>query len=203
MKYSQPDFYRFSEDSIHISSWAAKKLGVLELSPDEFHGADFGCGCGIVGLEFLAKIEKSLKFDFFEVQKPFKEHFEKNVKIFSLLEEKQIRFFNLNLKSLKVEEFKNNYDLILSNPPYFNVDENRMGASALRNNCRFFTNLSFEEWIEVIFYCLKVGGSTCFSMRDPDKKKDFLETHFKNKVNLTFKYLKDKTTLVFLFVLEK
>ena len=204
MKYSQPEFYRFSEDSIHIGNWTLEELSKRNFSCEDFKGADFGAGCGVVGLEFLSKLNKSITFDFIEGQESFESHFKNNRDQVLNISKEKVNFLNINLNEMRTEDYSNYYDLILTNPPYFNKNENRLGPSKERNHCRFFMDLGFEEWIEIIFLCLKVGGDACFSMRDFEgKKKSFLEEKYKDKVSFKYKILMDKTTLVFFSVLKK
>lgn len=204
MKYSQPDFYKFSEDSIHIGNWALEELSNKNVSFEGFKGADFGAGCGVVGLEFLSKSNKSIPFDFIEEQNDFEAHFNKNSDQLNKKSKEKIHFFNNNIMEMRGQKYSNYYDLILSNPPYFNKEENRLGSSKERNQCRFFMDLKLEEWIEIIFLCLKKGGNACFSMRDPEgKKKELLEENYKDKVSFKYKTLMEKTTLVFFSVLKK
>lgn len=165
--YVQPEEYRFSHDSVFL----ARK--VFELFPGNLQDAialDLCAGCGIVGLDFLyhcKTVGRDLPahFDFLEVQNTYREYFEQNSQRFGD-DLPPVNFLNENYEILKSEIFQNRYDLILSNPPYFRVNQGILSPSEFKNRCRFFIDSDFQNLIEAIHKTLKPEGSAYILLKD-------------------------------------
>lgn len=167
LNYAQPEEYRFSHDSVFLARQ------VFELFPDSLKEAtclDLCAGCGIVGLDFLyhckaAGLPMPVNFDFLEVQNIYREYFEENLQGFgSGLP--TVNFLNENYDILKSESYRSRYDLILSNPPYFRMNQGILSPSEFKNRCRFFLDSDFKNLIEAINNALKPKGSAYILMRD-------------------------------------
>ncbi len=181
--YTQPEEYRFSHDSVFL----ARK--VFELFPGELEGfsaLDLCAGCGIVGLDFLYHCKSAGKimpasFDFLEVQSIYHEYFKKNLLEFGS-KLPLINFLNQNYEILKDESNQHRYDLIVSNPPYFRVNQGILSPSGFKNRCRFFIDSDFKNLIEAIDNTLKPHGSAYILLRD-------LQNHGVNPLNEARKIL--------------
>ncbi|MNJ96789.1 N5-glutamine S-adenosyl-L-methionine-dependent methyltransferase [compost metagenome] len=167
-QYSQPEHYRFSHDSVFL----ARKVFELSSESDvqSLRGLDLCSGCGVIGLDFIYHCQKQwgkvpASFDFLEVQDVYLEHFTKNV---SELNAGfcDTRFVNKNYEVLKDSEYKDRYDLILSNPPYFRPSQGKMSPSEFKNRCRFFIDADFSNLILGIENALKPGGQAYVLLRD-------------------------------------
>lgn len=165
--YAQPEEYRFSHDSVFL----ARK--VFELHPGELQDVtalDLCAGCGIVGLDFLYHCKSAGKlmptrFDFLEVQDIYHEYFQQNLTNFGS-KLPPVNFLNQNYDVLKSESNKSQYDLILSNPPYFRVNQGILSPSEFKNRCRFFIDSDFKNLIDAINNALKPQGSAYILLRD-------------------------------------
>lgn len=163
--YSQPEEYRFSLDSVFLAQKVAK---ILEQKNDleEKSFLDLCSGCGVIGLELAIHLESNLKIDFMEVQSVYKEHFHKNTQAL-FPNNFSMKFLNFNYENvLDNEDYKDQYDVILSNPPYFFQGEGLYSPSEFKNRCRFFMDSSFEKLIEAILYMLRPGGHAYVLIRD-------------------------------------
>lgn len=159
-EYSQPAEYHFCQDSVLFPKFVAQYLKDLSIS-HEFRVLDVCAGCGVIGFE-LAHYESRLKkIDFLELQEPFREHFNANLKITGQSQE-DFRFIHANFSELRKSEFTNKYDLIVGNPPYFFPDEGRLSPSEFQNRCRFFLEGDLKTLAEGVLNALKPVTGVAF-----------------------------------------
>lgn len=148
LNYSQPDSYHFSEDSILLAKHVSNNIKI-----NAHKVLDLGAGCGVVGIEY-SKIAKNppLEITFVEKQEVFSDHLESNLKL--LPKEIVGRVLLQDIKNLNASEF----DLIISNPPYYNYQKGRLSENEIQNNCRFTTMLTPEELCASIYQHLNSTG---------------------------------------------
>lgn len=152
LEYSQPDFYKFNEDSIKLVEFTASCIN------DEVASVlDIGCGCGILGIELaLRKSVKSLHL--LEVQSDFEEHINENLEKFKV---RATISFN-KFSSFEVDK---KYDLIISNPPYFNRESSRPSPNFKKDACRSFRIDSFIDWLNCIKRNMSQQGEVFLVLR--------------------------------------
>ncbi|AFY02483.1 O-methyltransferase [Bdellovibrio bacteriovorus] len=165
--YSQPEEYRFSHDSVFL---ARQVFEFLHEDLSALTALDLCSGCGIVGLDFLYHCKSENRaypcgFDFMEVQDVYRDHFEKNLTAFGD-NQPSVNFVNQNYESLLTPEFSTRYDLILSNPPYFRINQGKLSPSEFKNRCRFFIDSDFTNLIRGIDAALKPQGRAFILLRD-------------------------------------
>ena len=151
LAYSQPEAYHFCQDSVLAPLVIANDL--RDVAP--FHDLrclDMGAGCGVMGLELAFAMPNLRHFDFLEIQPEFREHFERNLK----LTDHSATDFRFREGSW--ENLTDQYDLVVSNPPYFMKDEGTLGANPLSNRCRFFLDSTFEVYARSIVRALNPDG---------------------------------------------
>jgi len=197
--YNQPDFYHFSDDSV----WLAKVVA-QQLKSEATLGMkvlDLCAGCGVIGMEILLALDRSLSLDFIEIQRSFLKHFDVNAKHLGRLGTK-INFINQDFRKLhKNDKFKEAYDLVVSNPPYFEVGNNRLGPSDAKNICRFFIKGSFVEFLQAVWWVTKKGGRVFFLSRGFDAKQVMLiATQLNIRIKLEILEKKSDTSIVLMFV---
>jgi len=147
LKYSQPDFYRFNSDSVELSKFVSKCI----TSDNKLSVLDLCSGCGVVGIEFESLHQNLEKLTLLELQKDFKEHIVENSKYLNCDFEVIIdNFLNFNRPA--------SFDLILSNPPYFELGSGRLSPDLKRNLCRHFDEGLLAKFISKIFELLCDGG---------------------------------------------
>ena len=163
-KYSQPFEYRFSLDSIEMAWEVAQDL--KQRPPDQLsqmNVLDLCAGCGVIGFELNYHLPNLKKIDFLEVQKNYEDHFQTNRDL--VKSEGQFHFLSMNYDQLLVPQYRNQYNLIICNPPYFRLEQGKLSPSEFKNRCRFFIDSSFEKLIESIEYCLSTKGQAYLLLR--------------------------------------
>ena len=166
--YFQPTEYRFSLDSVFLAQSVASLIQ-HEKGLHDWKCLDLCAGCGIIGFE-LSLHSPSLKhFDFLEVQNVYHNYFDKNVKMIHPTRLENFNFLNQNYNILLNTNFKNHYDLIVSNPPYFFKNEGLLSPNDFKNRCRFFLDSDFKTLIESILWSLKPEASAYILARSGDQ----------------------------------
>lgn len=167
--YSQPEEYRFSHDSVFLARRVFELYGDKDL--EDLKGLDLCAGCGVIGLEFLfhCRKERSVvpaQFDFLEVQAEiYHPHFTKNVESLGMIST-AIQFRAQNYSVLLEPENRDQYDLIMCNPPYFFVGQGTLSPSDFKNRCRFFLDSDFATLLNGLEKALKPGGKAFMLLRD-------------------------------------
>lgn len=167
-QYVQPEEYRFSHDSVFL----ARKVYELYAARDtsSLRGLDLCSGCGIVGLDFLFHLKKSADssfatFDFLEVQDIYEPYFQKNIQSLSGVST-SLRFLKKNYSELCESGWRDSYDLILCNPPYFHLNQGKLSPSEFKNRCRFFIDSDFPNLIKGIENALAPDGEAYVLLRN-------------------------------------
>lgn len=159
--YRQPDFYRFSSDSLALVHWVlSEEKHVLNL-------LDLGAGCGIVGIE-LAKNFLPQKLNLIEVQKEFLPFLGDNCRTF-LPSEVQVQIIHSSFREWQTVE---SFDVIVCNPPYYLPGNGRSSPSRERNICRSFCIDGWEILLETCKRALSPQGRCYFVLgEDPSLVK--------------------------------
>ncbi len=161
--YSQPNFYKFSEDSIELTKY------LVEKSPKKFSTTlDLCSGCGVLGIELISH-EIITSCDFLELQPEFLNHILENIKnleTFALNYSIYIGAIGDFLKG-QPDKFFKKYELIIANPPFFNIEDGRLSPSNQgRNQCRFFLKDNYQIFFNFITRALKNDGVCYFITRE-------------------------------------
>ncbi len=152
LQYSQPDFYHFSEDSVDLAGYVNKWL--IGNNKKNLTCADICCGCGIVGMEMLKESHSISKIDFYDFEKQFHYFWKENRDKFLLKCKKEQASFIL--KDFK--EINGEYDLIVSNPPYFVDEHSRRPSNINRQNCRMMALQDFTTFYKQVESLLSKDG---------------------------------------------
>lgn len=165
--YQQPDEYHFSLDSIHLAEYVAEKLQ-SQHDLDTLRVLDLCAGCGVIGFELSWYVRELRYLDFVEVQDIYTDYFFKNTALVNR-PELQVQWHLLNYNALLDKNWKNKYDLIISNPPYFQPGQGPLSPSVFKNRCRFYLDSTFEIYIRALENVLAPKGKTYFLLRPLDQ----------------------------------
>ncbi|MCO4752915.1 MAG: methyltransferase [Bacteriovoracaceae bacterium] len=158
MDYHQPKFYRFSEDSIWLSKMAAlhggRATSVL----------DIGSGCGVVGIETANLLSTVKELYLLEPQVEFLECIDKNRVL--LNKDVELEVVNQTIQDLKMDK---SFDLIVSNPPYFNPGHSRPSPNVNKSKCRTFDQSNLREFVVFALEHLNPGGNAFILAREDNK----------------------------------
>ncbi len=161
--YSQPDFYRFSEDSVQLAKFVAVNFNMKS----NLHILDLCAGSGIVGIELANSINNDSidHLDFCEYQSDFIPHIKTNIK-----QQLCHQMLDYNIISSSFKDLDGSYDLIVCNPPYFKDGSGKRSPdSPQRNRCRFFIDSDPKDLFDTTMKLLKCGGQAFFLLRTSEK----------------------------------
>lgn len=159
-EYSQPTEYHFCQDSVVFPKFVAHYLKDRPVT-DDYRVLDVCAGCGVIGFELAHHDRRLKKVDFLEIQEAFRSHFAANLEITGQ-SPAHFRFIHGNYADLKNEQFANQYDLIVGNPPYFFLGEGLLSPSEFQNRCRFFIDSDLRTLFEGVLNALKPATGTAF-----------------------------------------
>lgn len=130
----------------------------VRFTPEMVTAADLGSGSGI--LSFLIKYRNNdLQVTGFEVQKEFYELSQRNIELNDKFN--GMYFEHLDIRDIPSRILPESYDLIVSNPPYFQVGNGRLPANISRAQARHELNGTVLNFIEAASYMLAYGGKFC------------------------------------------
>jgi tRNA1(Val) A37 N6-methylase TrmN6 len=161
LKYSQPDFYKFNNDSVELAKLTASSL--RELSNLKI--LDLCSGCGVVGIEFSRHHESVDSLHCVELQSEFESYLNTNLQ-------------SLDCKtSYSIEDFKSfspleKYDVVVSNPPYFKEGNGRISPNENRQKCRFYSDQEIELLLKKCLSLVTTNGSIFISHREDLREYD-------------------------------
>lgn len=161
--YKQPDEYHFSLDSLYLARFVATEfkshtdLGSLRV-------LDLCAGCGVIGIELSWHLQALRNIDFIEIQEVYTEYFYQNLATVNR-PEVQFRWQLLNYDELHGKKWAEKFDLIISNPPYFQAGHGMLSPSEFKNRCRFYLDSSFQSYIRALENSLAKKGKAYFLLR--------------------------------------
>ncbi len=130
----------------------------VKFNKDMNTAADLGSGSGI--LAFLLKFRhQELQLTGFELQESFIDLAHRNGQLnrhFS-----GITFEQMDVRDIPARILPESYDLVVSNPPYFQAGSGRLPSRPGRAMARHELNGTVEDFVEAATYLLPYGGRFC------------------------------------------
>lgn len=144
------DGFCFGMDSVILSSFAKinKKNAVV---------ADFGTGTGIISILLASKNDNIAKVYGFEIQEEMAEMAQRSVKMNDLND--KIEIVNADIVELSKQNWKNKFDVIVSNPPYKKLDTGLVSQGDKKLISRHEVKCTLEDIAREVSKCLKDNGS--------------------------------------------
>lgn len=161
--YKQPEQYHFCLESIYLARFVAEQIK-SHTNLGSLRALDLCAGCGVIGIELSYHLPALRQIDFIEVQDIYTDYFYQNIANVNR-PEVQFRWHLLNYDVLHEKNWENKYDLIISNPPYFQPGHGVLSPSNFKNRCRFYLDSSFENYIRALENSLASKGQAYFLLR--------------------------------------
>lgn len=146
--------FRLCIDSILLSAFCNLKRGMRV--------CDLGCGSGAITF-ILAGMETSSVIDGIDILPSACRLAERNVELNSLGD--RVRILGGDIREIKKHLHPGEYDMVVSNPPYFKAGSGAAAKGENRAAARAEDNLTVDELCRAASYLLKWGGSFCVVYR--------------------------------------
>ena len=161
----------FSIDTLLLANF-------VQFTPEMISAADLGSGSGI--LTFLLKYRnKNLQITGFELQNEFYELSKRNLILNKNFE--GLAFEEMDIRDIPSRILPDSYDLVVSNPPYFQVGNGRLPANPSRAQARHELNGTVKNFVESASYMLPYSGRFCLiipTSREEEINKYLTENKF-------------------------
>lgn len=155
----------FSIDTLLLANF-------VQFTPETMTLADLGSGSGI--LSFLLKYRnKSLQITGFEVQNDFYVLSKRNLELNKNFD--GLYFENMDIRDIPSRILPESFDMVVTNPPYFQVGNGRLPANPARAQARHELNGTVLNFVESASYMLPYGGRFCVII--PTSRRDEISKH--------------------------
>ncbi len=171
--YQDTNYFKFSLDSVMLANFATIRARDKNI-------VDLGCGNAVIPLILSLRTDKKILG--VELQEELCSLAEKSVKINNL--EKQIEIEHVNIKDFaKNNDNCNKYDLVVCNPPYFKVNEekNFFNMEKQKVIARHEVEITLEELFASARKILSNDGNFAIVHR-PERLLEILDLYRKNKI---------------------
>lgn len=173
--YSQPDFYRFNEDSLKLVEKVKSKTETVERI------LDLGAGCGVIGIELAVHFSPRI-LTLVEVQEEYRECLKKNLELF--LPGPDIKT-QVEISSFSNWSPQTSYDLIVCNPPYYLPGHGQKNKDERRGRARSFYIDDWRTLLQKIDEALSPDGRCFLVVKDDQRIIEEIDkslTHLKEEV---------------------
>jgi tRNA1Val (adenine37-N6)-methyltransferase len=165
--FHQPENgYRFSTDSILLADFVRAE-GLARL-------ADFGAGCGVVGLCALEKgrAPQARHFFFVEQGADFQDSLAKNAALYQKRTTAKLHILHSDWRDVTPDDFGGPLDYVMVNPPYFTLHSGRPSRHPSADAARRERHGSLAELLQTLARLLAPGGRAAVML--PAARRDEL-----------------------------
>lgn len=163
--YQDLDYFCFSLDSVILANFAEIRLKDKNI-------CDLGTGNGVVPLILSKRTSNSIVG--VEIQEKLASMAVESVKYNNL--DNQIKIINSDIADSSLFNYNEFFDLVLSNPPYFKINEgSAINLSYEKQVARHEIKMDLDKLCMVTNRILKDGGNFCLVHR-PDRLLEILST---------------------------
>lgn len=155
--YSQPDFYRFNQDSLLFVKWIMQNVSAAHSL------LDLGAGSGIIGIE-LARAFKPQRLTLVEAQSGYESHITHNAAAFVPVET-QTKIVMKSFADFSTEE---KFDLVVCNPPYYLPERGKISPDPARAIARSFILDSWEILLKKVSEVMSPSGKCFFVLKNDE-----------------------------------
>ncbi len=145
--YQPKEGYRFSEDSILLADFSSMTKGL---------SIDLGTGCGIIPIIMATKSPSVEKIYGVEIQKRLSEIAVENVRLNRL--DGRIEIISQDIRKLKENFAPQLFDVVISNPPYMQVDHGIISSASEKALAKHEILLRIQDILNISRYLLKSRG---------------------------------------------
>jgi tRNA1Val (adenine37-N6)-methyltransferase len=167
--YSQPDFYRFNQDSLELVKRVKHNVDKCESI------LDLGAGCGVIGLE-LARFYLPHTLALVELQQDYEPLLQHNLSFLMPGTE-----CSVHIKSFAQWRPTKKYEIIVCNPPYFLPGRGQKSKDPRRDLARSFHQDNWKELLCCIERSLTFEGKAFLVL----KNEGLLLTEVRNAIQQT------------------
>jgi tRNA1(Val) A37 N6-methylase TrmN6 len=158
--YSQPDFFRFGWDSLFLVDEVAKRYG----GPARPRLLELGTGSGVVACELSRRLPVG-ESTLVECQEEWRPHLEANLVRFGAFPASpRVHWGTVGAFNADGAEL---FDLIVSNPPYFEAHRGRPAPDPRRNVAHRLVREGWDAWQACLWRSLAPGGEAWWLQKDP------------------------------------
>jgi 16S rRNA (cytidine(1402)-2'-O)-methyltransferase len=158
------EWFCFGIDSIILTNFAKKEKENSKI-------LDLGTGTGIIPILLSKKIKNS-KITAIEIQEQVAEMAQRSIKLNNL--EEQIKIINCDIKEIEKIIGKNNFDIVITNPPYKTQNTGIVNENNVKMISRHEITASLEDFIKTASEQLKDKG-TFYMINRPERLADIVE----------------------------
>lgn len=169
--YQNTEMFNFSLDSVLLANFVTINQNIKKI-------LDIGCGNAVIPLILSTKTDALI--DGIEIQEKSYELAVKSVELNKLQD--KINIINDDIKKYYKNCETETYDVIVSNPPYFKVNENsNINDSEYKTIARHEVTLNVEELIVISKKLLKNKGKLAIVHR-PERLIEIIDVMKKNNI---------------------
>lgn len=176
--YRQPHFYRFNEDSLKLVNFVSSNVKTAS------HILDLGAGSGIIGIELANRLGPK-ELTLLDIQEEWLEYLSHNVKNYLVPEVKS----HVIIESFGKWKPAVQYDLIVSNPPYYLPGHGQPNSDKRKEIARSFVKDDWQIFLGLIKRCLAPSGKAFIVVKNDSRiKKELVH-------DLDFEFMEEDTLL--------